>query len=442
MNPEPRPGGFLREETESASTNSPTNLPPEDRWIDPRGNLSPADSAHGRPLAGAQEDLKPLLSLCRAGRLYAVEDWIRSAKPLQGPPGQAGRSCRTALQIAIDARFHDLALLLLCNGYQLELEPRNPLDQALELRVWDLVDLLLRWGANPRTVTPSTVLETYQSELMQRFWELGVDYAKEHALAECLASNTRNRPAYGWARRHRDDPRIARELAIALGDAVFEEREKAVHLVLWAGADPHLPVPILRWASETDETDSESHYSAVQTAVHFGKGSVLPLLKPDRKRDNFDSLWAYVSDSESVDHLAALAPPNDWSPTILHCIRDMAFDLAGRLGQRDWRAKHCLERIANPHGGMLTALPQEELRYLRGSVLKMRDSYDFRWLVEWLQNPKHCSPAIYTEIVRTPAMQARIASLGIREKRYPRTALDRSTSKRSPRDSPSSSSPP
>jgi hypothetical protein len=207
-----------------------------------------------------------------------------------------------------------------------------------------------------------------------------------------------------------------------------------IHLLLWAGADPHQPVPILRWSSETDETDSESRYSAVQTAVHFGKGSVLPLLKPDPTRDNFSDLWAHVGDAQSVDYLIAAMPPDDWSPTIFHCIREMAFDLGDRLGQRDWRAKHCLERIAKPHGGMLTNIAPDELRYLRGSILKMRDSFDFTWLIEWLGNPRHCLPQLYTEVVRTPAMQARITSLGIREKRYPKAGLGRSGSKPSPKE--------
>jgi len=212
----------------------------------------------------------------------------------------------------------------------------------------------------------------------------------------------------------------------------MEEREKAIDVLLWTGADPHQPVPILRWSSETDETDSESHYSAVQTAVHFGKGSVLPLLKPDPKRDNFSDLWAYVGDAESVDHLAAASPPEDWSPAILHCIREKAFDFAGRLGQRDWRARHCLERIGKPHGGMLTSIAPDEIRYLRGSILKMRDSYDFTWLIEWLGNPRHCSRPIYTEIMRTPAMQARITSLGIREKRCRPPSRESQTMSRAP----------
>lgn len=390
--------------------------PPDSEWTDPRQDPKPPAPRTSRPLASSPDELVELVSLCRAGRIYAVEGWIRSGRPLQTRSGPSRRSTRTALQVAIQARFHDLALLLLCNGYQPELEPRNSLDQALEERAWDLVELLLHWGADPRTVAPSTVLETYQSELMERFWALGVDYTKGHSLAECLASSTRNRPAYGWARRHRDDPRIAREVAIALGDAVLEEREKAIHLLLWAGADPHQRVPSLRW---TDDSDSdESHYTAVETAVHFARGSVLRLLKPDPKQDDFAGLWAYVRDPESADCLAALSPPEDWSPTIVHCIREIAFDLGGRFGRKDWNGRHCLERISKPHGGMLTSIPPDELRYLRGSLLKMGDSYDFRWLIEWLGNPRHCSPEVYTELVRTPAMRARIGPLGIREKRY------------------------
>jgi len=88
---------------------------------------------------------------------------------------------------------------------------------------------------------------------------------------------------------------------------------------------------------------------------------------------------------------------------------------------------------------MLTKILPEDLRYLRGSILKMRDSYDFTWLIEWLGNPQHCSPPIYAEIVRTPAMQARITSLGIREKRYPKATPGRIGSTPTPRASRGSS---
>jgi hypothetical protein len=49
--------------------------------------------------------------------------------------------------VGIDVGDFDLARLLLCNGYRMELEPRSPLNGALESRRWDPVDLLLEWGA-------------------------------------------------------------------------------------------------------------------------------------------------------------------------------------------------------------------------------------------------------------------------------------------------------
>jgi hypothetical protein len=318
------------------------------------------------------------------------------------------------MQIAIDAHFHSLALLLLCNGYRLELEPRPSLDEALRRRAWDLVELLLAWGAEPKSTSPFLILDTYRVEVMERFWALGVDYAKGHELADYLSGSTRNRPAYGWARRHHDEPRIARELAMALAEAVIEQREKAVHLLLWAGADAHLSAPYLRWARGTDASDCDD--SAIGAAILFGRGSFLKILKPNPARDDFDDLWSRVTDPEAVDCLAAVSKPTDWSPTILHCIRETAFDLSGHLGHRDWKARHSLERIADAHGGRLTNVPPNEMRDLRASMLKMQDRYEFERLIKWLGKPQNCLPAIYDEIARTPAMQSRIESMGIRQR--------------------------
>src|SRR5262249_32656344 len=118
-----------------------TSIPTDGRWTDPRGNPSPV-CARTRTPANSREELMQLLSLSRPAHISALQSLTSRSSPLPAPPA-AARSATTALQIAIDARFHDLVLLLLCTGYRLELEPRNPLDQALERRSWDLVDLLL-----------------------------------------------------------------------------------------------------------------------------------------------------------------------------------------------------------------------------------------------------------------------------------------------------------
>jgi ankyrin repeat protein len=91
--------------------------------------------------------------MCRQGRLYDVERWIAEGKPLQLAPEaiRKGTRPKTVLQIALEGGQHSLAFLLLRSDYRLELERYAPLDLALEARRWDLVDLLVEWGADLRS---------------------------------------------------------------------------------------------------------------------------------------------------------------------------------------------------------------------------------------------------------------------------------------------------
>jgi hypothetical protein len=77
---------------------------------------------------------------------------MRTGNPLQLTPASIRRRWTSALDIALQSGSHALALLLLCNGYDPNLERESPLNLALRGRRWDLVDLLLDWGADPREV--------------------------------------------------------------------------------------------------------------------------------------------------------------------------------------------------------------------------------------------------------------------------------------------------
>jgi len=65
--------------------------------------------------------------------------------------------------MAIETGQYDLTLLLLCNGYNANLEPRSVLDLALDRRAWDYLELLLEWGTDPKRVEPDSVLNTISS---------------------------------------------------------------------------------------------------------------------------------------------------------------------------------------------------------------------------------------------------------------------------------------
>ena len=68
-------------------------------------------------------ELRELHRLCKEGKLYEVEDWIRQGRPLQGgPPARPHWRYRTALEIALETGQHSLTLLLLRNGYILDVE--------------------------------------------------------------------------------------------------------------------------------------------------------------------------------------------------------------------------------------------------------------------------------------------------------------------------------
>jgi hypothetical protein len=283
------------------------------------------------------------------------------------------------------------------------------LNLALRHRSWDFVELLLEWGADPTAVDPDAVLDTYQLALMERFWGLGLDLTRDGSLAYYLSESTRNKPAYGWAKRHHDDPRVAHALALALGEAVCEERERAAALLVWAGADPHRPVPSLRYSSGDDESD-EDRSSAIELAVMFGHGSLLKYLKPNPDLDDFDELWESVRDPVTLDHLFDLRPPGDWSKTIRHNISRMSWWYRDRSDSRA-----CLERIFEHHWGRLSTLEHRECQDLRRDLLKMEFDSDLAWLLKKLAKPHHCDERIFAELVRTPSIKERMGRLGLRE---------------------------
>ncbi len=170
-------------------------------FVDPRADPVAAVT---KPFPRTTSDLAALTELhrlCRDSRIYDVERWIQAGWPLQAAPGTPTQQRRvtSALEIALEAGNHALILLLLCNGYDANIESRSPLDLALRARQWDLLDLLLEWGADPKQVSLGHLFDTYSTELFRRFRSLGVDLTANHEMAEALAHHTSNKPLFGFA---------------------------------------------------------------------------------------------------------------------------------------------------------------------------------------------------------------------------------------------------
>ena len=370
------------------------------------------------PLALSLEDIRTLHELCRGGRLYDVERWIDEGKPLQIAQEAIPKRIRpkSALQIAVETGQHSLTLLLLSKGYRLELERHAPLDLALQARRWDLVNLLLAWGADRKSADVYTVLNTYNVELYERFWAAGYDLTEGHEMGAILGHGTSNRPLLGFVKRHRtEDPRIQHELNLALGYHTRAGNERGVNLCLWAGADAHAPTPdpSLGLSDNTDDQDDEDHFrgwSAIEEAAREGHLTILKRLGPDPHQDNFDNLYRYARDGSIITFLAPLQPPKDLTSILSWHLLWLANPLPGGHRMGAWTIESllaCRVQWEEPNF--------DRIAEIRRSLLKV-DDYDLRTIMSRLKRPEICAPETYGELTRTPTMQTRLLALGLMKK--------------------------
>jgi ankyrin repeat protein len=356
--------------------------------------------------------------MCRDGRLYDVERWIAEGKPLQLAPEAIlkGTRPKTALQIALEGGQHSLAFLLLKSGYRLELERYAPLDMALEARRWDLVDLLVEWGADLRSADVYSVLNTYNVELYERLWAIGYDLTERHEMGSILGHGTTNRPLLGFMKRHRaENTKIQQELNIALGYHVRAGNERGINLCLWAGADAHAPAPNpgLGLSEEADLGDGEDRFigwSAVEEAAREGHLAILKRLAPDAAHDDFDDLYRYAKYESIIAFLATIQPPKDLTSILSWHLRW----LGDRFPWAEHRGTGTTEALLSC-GVRWEETNPERLTEIRRSLLKVGD-YELRTILSRLRRPEICAPETYQELIRTIRMQERVLALGLVKK--------------------------
>jgi hypothetical protein len=390
---------------------------PMTAFVDPRADPAPSTATVVGRKADTPDELTGLLGLCKEGRLYEVELWIREGRPLQVATagGRAnGRSVSTPLDIALETKNHALVLLLLCNGYDPNLEYHSPLDLALRARRWDLLDVLLDWGANPHQVDRADLFGTYRSDLFERFRDLGVDLTEGHEMADALAHHTSHKPLFGFAKRHRHhSPGIQGELNIALAHHAGEGNEKGVALCLWAGADPHAHADSLRYPhwqdasddpEDDDDDDAFQGFSAIYEACHHGHVEILERLGPDPARDDFDELYRAARSGPVVGLLATLALPTN----ICEVIQSHLFWLS--WNSDGWRSVEILRHLFEA-GSRWDENSKEEIGHVRRGLLKTSDR-TFIELMKLLATADYCSSDVRVELARTPSIRRRMEEVG------------------------------
>ena len=243
----------------------------------------------------------------RSGSLQGRPDAISSRRTIASYDAE-GRRCK--LQWRRD--FTAWPRYLLANGY-------NPngdyyercLSPAVRAKDHEMVDLLLRFGADPNAVDFSEVLETCDRPFMDRFIAAGADPCRENAIARAL--HFKGRPILGFIKQYKERfPNIQRQVDIALH--VFTEAEdlRGIALMLWVGADPHVRTPSSAYAE--DDTNSYGQ-TAFDTALFSRKPEVMAMLGkrpiPDSRVVELFQIVAYRHRPDLVRRLLAQgADPN------------------------------------------------------------------------------------------------------------------------------------
>ncbi len=231
------------------------------------------------------EDSKELLGLCRAGKLYDIEKWIADGKSIRTSP----QIKKPPLQVAMDLGFHSLVELLIRNEDRVEVKNRA-LAEAIERKRVDLVELLVSYGAEIRSVPLCDVLLTWEPQMIQFFLDHGADVITGAPFACAFRERVRTalRPYVEYKKAHSElAPALQEQADRALRYFCYEGDLKWVSLLLWAGANPRSHGPDMddRWVD-----DPECHTTALKESCSKGNLDVLKKLKPDPRSDDLSEL--------------------------------------------------------------------------------------------------------------------------------------------------------
>ena len=383
------------------------------------------------------EELVPLVDLCRAGKLFEVQDWIQSGKPVNPPEGHyKGSRKKVPIEYAIDMGFHSLVQVLLQGGA--DLQPTDgfcPMRMALEKRRFDLVQLLVQFGYDASLVNAQTVLATWDPKIMEYFIEAGCDFETDHPLAWALCN--RIRTALPLVKKHSERfPSFPEQANIALRYHCREGNAKWVSLLLWAGADPWSPGEACYYA---DVDPEDGGLSAIGFAALYSHYELfeLPKIRSRLVCPEMAKLLSYLSGEPGIAILESLLQrgldPNDQEnggcSAIQHEIGRLAlygnssrhfdFDFDFRYrgssdkGLDSSRSRDCMKiiHLLARAGGKWIPEDDYQLKSARRSLLKMIPEFTVE-LVWILVKYQSASREDVQNLVRTPSMKKHLSKKG------------------------------
>ncbi len=236
------------------------------------------------------QKVKELLDLCRDGKLYEIEAWIKAGKSIQMPPALQN----SPLRIAIERGFYSLVEFLLRNGADPNANG-NALRFAIRHRKFGVVDLLLRNGARIHSVSFYTVCTSGDTELIRLFIERGADIVTGAPIARALFE--RDKAMLGIVKEYLPKrPEIQAQVDMAFRSCCNEGRMRGVCLLLWLGANPRAKGHDLKC-----KRDCGLERSGLEEAIAGGHVEIIKKIGIDPKTDDLGNLMFEAAFSRNLD---------------------------------------------------------------------------------------------------------------------------------------------
>jgi hypothetical protein len=373
--------------------------------------------------AQSQDEIAPLIELCKAGRLFEVQEWIASGKPVNGPvlPKRNNRP-RYPLEYAIDRGFHSLVQVLLEGGaIQEPIGYDCPMNRALRARRFDMVQLLVKHGFDPKTVDMREVFASWDPEIMEYFIRLGASVRQGNPFAHAFCDKIRTalRPFKACLV---SCPELQEQANIALRYHCKEGNLKWVSLMLWTSADPYKPGT----ENPDEELDGDDQgLSALGFAALYGHFEIFEL-KPIRSKEGRPeaaAIISYLTRGEGLDVLKRLLEkglnPNDQAnggcSAIRSCLNDLNWtgrfnsyswdrDKNGKYDTSDSRERMKALHLLVKHGARWIPEEKYEMNSARRSLLGLKPDYAIEFL--WIMSKyKACTKENIQTLFSTPTIK-------------------------------------
>ncbi|MDY6986960.1 MAG: ankyrin repeat domain-containing protein [Thermodesulfobacteriota bacterium] len=367
--------------------------------------------------AQTHEEIKLLIGMCKTGRLFDVQGWISAGKPVNPPPPPPKKTRRKSpLQVAIDCGFHSLVEVLLEAGAAIQEDRYNPLKHAVYERRLDLVQLLVKYGADIHSVDMRSVFESREPQIMEYFIEQGADVETDNPLA--FAYCERIQSALGVFKRHENRFASFREqVNIALRHQCWAGNLKWVSLMLWAGADPYSRGP----HSPDEDPDPDEDHNALELAALRGHREVFDIKKIglDPSHPDAHGILRYACHNDTTDLVEDLLKrgfdPNDQenrgSSLINIVLWGMTWnpDLFGEGRTKNIDTERAMDKLAMlhvlaEHGAKWIPKDRKDMNEARGSLLRMRPKYTLEF-VKIMSQFEACTRKNVEDLTRTPAIR-------------------------------------